>query len=443
MRNIYQKSFISIVISLVFAGGIFAQNYKLKQTVSVNGQKSESIVYVKGSRKRTEGGGFMGIGGDVANIEQCDLKRNVKISDKKKSYFIEPFDDGTDAVPAKPSAVSKPKPEPIIKGGVVTIISSSIDTGERKQMFGLTARHIKTSLKMEASPDACTKETMDMQTDGWYIDLPEFSCPVTRQQMPETPSPRRATGGCRDKTLFKTTGTAKLGFPLSETRTMSNGGMSFTQTTETVEFSKATLDASLFDIPNGYTLAQNADDLYGKPDMSAIMRNMGGDKDEDKPRISPTQIKETTDLAIKPKKPGMTRIGVFAPTNNSGENLSTTSLQAFLVEKLTLGNVEAVPVGTEADARAANCDYTLTSDFSKFKQSAASKIGGMFGKITKTDTSATKNYEAQVDFKLVSLSDGKTTLQNKAANKLQGDADKAAEAVLSLEAQQIFSKIQK
>jgi hypothetical protein len=436
MKHIFQKSFGFIVIGLLFVGGIFAQNYKLKQTVSMNGQKSESIVYVKGSRKRTEGGGFKGPGGDVATVEQCDLKRNLKISDKKKMYAVEPFDNDLNT-PTKPSPMSKGKTAPIVKGGVITFTSNITDTGERKQMFGLTARHVKTSMKMEATPDACMKENIESNTDGWYIDLPEFSCPITARPQAMPMPVQRDEGGCKDRIQFKTSGTGKLGFALQETRTFGTGEMNITQTTETLEFSKATLDAALFDIPNGYSLTANSQDLYGKPDMSEMMRGMSGNNDEDKPRVSPTQI------TLKPKKPGVTRIGVYAPTNNSGENLSTSNLQTFLIEKLTLGNIEAVPIGTEADARTSNCDYTLTSDFSKLKQSAASKIGGMFGKITNTDTSAAKNYEAQVDFKLISLSDGKTTLQNKAANKLQGDADKAAESVLSLEIQQIFGKIKK
>lgn len=58
-------------------------------------------------------------------------------------YAIEPFDDGTDTTPATPTPTTKNKPTPTVKGGTVTYISNITDTGERKQMFGLTARHIK------------------------------------------------------------------------------------------------------------------------------------------------------------------------------------------------------------------------------------------------------------------------------------------------------------
>ena len=67
------------------------QQYKLRQATSMMGMKSETIIYVKGMRKRTESQGMMGIGANQVSIEQCDLQRTVKLNTKKKLYFIEPF----------------------------------------------------------------------------------------------------------------------------------------------------------------------------------------------------------------------------------------------------------------------------------------------------------------------------------------------------------------
>jgi hypothetical protein len=44
------------------------------------------------------------------------------------------------------------------------------DTGERKQMFGYTARHLIMTMESESSPDACSVTKSKMQFDGWYID---------------------------------------------------------------------------------------------------------------------------------------------------------------------------------------------------------------------------------------------------------------------------------
>ncbi len=416
---------------------VFAQNYKIKQTISMMGQNMTSTVYVKGSRKRTESSGMMGMGGDVADIEQCDMKRNVKVSDKKKMYFIEPFatDDSAPAPASKPTGPTTAGK--ITKGGTVTMTTSINDTGERKQMFGLTARRLKTSMTMQSSPDACSQNDMSIETDGWYVDLPLFSCPMAmpRNPMAGMNEPKR---GCMDRTILKSSGGGKLGFAIELTTTMkSGGGEDFSQSISTLEFTKATLDDTLFDVPTGYAVANSSQDLYGRPDFSAMMR--GASDDEEKPSQKPapkmTGVSSMGDTQT-PKKSGVIRIGVLIPTNNGGEAISTTNMQTFLAEKLTGGNIEGVAVTSESDARSSNCDFVLSSDFSKLKQSTAGKIGGMFGKVT--NTSVGGNYDAQIDFKLVSLKSGQTTLQNKAASKSESNVDRAAEGVLAQEANAVL-----
>ncbi len=436
MRAIY-TFLVLVVIITCSAAGSFAQNYKIKQSTSLSGQTFESTVYVKGSRKRTENSGMMGFGGDIADIEQCDLKRNVKVNDKKKLYFIEPFAGGEVSEVVTPATRTPVTTGKVTKGGVVTMTSSIVDTGERKQMFGLTARRIKTVMTVESSPDACSKQNTRIETDGWYVDLPQFSCPVnvSRNPIPQTQQPR---SGCQDRMVAKQSGGGRLGFPLQLTQTMDSGegDSSFTQTIETIEFSKATLDDALFEVPANYTLANSSQDLYGRPDFSAMM---GGNQNADEYNRKSAPTKTYTPPTPAVKRPGVKRIGVLAPTNRSGESVSITNLQSYLVEKLSFGNVEGIAVGSEADARAADCDYILTSDFSKLKQSTSSKIGGLFGKVTNTDSSASLNYEAQVDFKLVKLAGGVSVLQNKASSKTAGNVVRAAEAVLALEAAAVLS----
>ena len=63
-----------------------------------------------------------------------------------------------------------------------------------------------------------------------------------------------------------------------------------------------------------------------------------------------------------------------------------------------------------------------------------------YKKTLNTDTSASRNYDTQVGFKLVPLLGGQT-IQNKAASKTQSDVDKSAEDALTQEVEQILSKI--
>jgi hypothetical protein len=215
------------------------------------------------------------------------------------------------------------------------------------------------------------------------------------------------------------------------TQTIQTGGengMVMTQKVETVEFSKAALEDGLFDIPAGYTQANSSGDLYGMPDYSSMIQTGKGQVDElEMPKPA------------KVKRPGVIRIGILPPTNKTAESVSAGDLQRFLAGRLTTGNYEGIAVSGEADARAAGCDYLVSSDISKMKQSTASKIGGIFGKVTSTDTSGSRNFDAQVDYRLVSLKSGQQVLQNRAAAKFDGTADRAAENVMKMEASAILA----
>ena len=420
---------IPLALTTLFAGAVSAQQttYKITQTMSMEGmpQPITTTTYVKGPRKRTEQGAMMGMGGDVATIEQCDLKQNVKVNDKKKMYHIDPMEDGTGAAPARGNAGGV-RSTPVKKGGTVTVTNSIVDTGERRQMFGMTARHLKTSMSMEASPDACMQGNMKTETDGWYIDLPDFSCPLPMRPMQYGPSAR---GGCEDHYVSHNSGSGKLGFPLEQT--MSMNGM--TQVIHTTDFSRAPLDQMLFDVPTSYTAVNDANELYGRPDMSAMMAamNKGGD-DQDKNSSSGNMRNMGT---AAPAFSGI-KVAVLIPTNR-GDSVSTSDLQNFLIGRITGGNVMAMAASSEAEARSMGANYILWSDISKLKQSTAGKIGGIFGRATGAPTGG--NYDAQVDFKLVKVSDGSTALSSKAMSKTENNAQGAAEAILGQEAAAVLA----
>lgn len=428
-------SILAAVFVAIFAVGANGQSYKIKQKISMAGQTFESTTYVKGQRKRSERSGIMGIGGDVADIEQCDLKQYVKVNDKKKLYFIEPFDNSIPVAPTPRQTPAKTANN-VIKGGTVTMTTTAVDTGERKQVNGFTARRVKTSISSEASPDACTKQTMKIETDGWYIDLPEFVCPVNiGRELPEYERPT----GCRDKFIVKSNGNARKGFALSETMTFTQGGQSFTQTTETVEVSKAALDQALFEVPASYKSVNDSNDLYGRPDFAEMMK--AAEESEKTGRSASTSVSPMAQSPVPTgvKKPGMIRIGVIQPSNRSGESVSTEGLQSFLIRQLTAGNVEAVPLSSVSDASSLACDYIVTTEISKLKQSTAGKIGGFLGKATGTSIGGSSPFDAQVDYVMTRSSDSKVVIKNKAAKKADGPVDKAAEAVFEMAASALIS----
>ncbi|MFN0124492.1 MAG: DUF3471 domain-containing protein, partial [Blastocatellia bacterium] len=145
----------------------------------------------------------------------------------------------------------------------------------------------------------------------------------------------------------------------------------------------------------------------------------------------------TTPSGSKPKKNNVARIGAYAPLNKSGELIEPDPLQALLIEKLTGERTDAIALTTEGSARDLGCDYVVMSVVSKLRQaSVAGRIGGLIGKGGSVDDTTT--YEAQVDFKLVSLADGKTVAQSKALSKAKGIPARAAEAAFVEEARLIL-----
>ena len=412
-----------------------AQQYKLKQSTSMMGMKTESTIYVKGMRKRTESAGIMGMAAPPITIEQCDLQRTIKINDKKKLYFIEPFakeeviEEDVKTPPVKTKPVTQPKTTPE-KGGIINMWYSINDTGERKKMNGFTARHVWTSQKIKPSPDACTmKDSIIIKTDGWYIDLPQFNCPI-RYTPTTTASPtEKQQPDCKDRYVTHRSGKGKLGFPLTETRTIIMGdGTSkkteFATSLETLEFSSQKLDSMLFEIPPGYALAANESELQDRFDMNEMM-NQYKNQNNDNGNTNPAEQ----------KKSGVIRIGVYEPKGGDGQ-LQAAALQQHLATSLTDGNIEAVVIATEEDAKKYSCDYTLATDFVKIK--SGSKVGGLLKAIKNTDPNAASSFNIEANLTLIKLSDGSTRLQPNVSGKYDGKVDDAASKALDDGSRQIL-----
>ncbi len=443
MKKIFFFLIAVLIAEFLVINPARAQQYKLRQVNNMMGMKTESTIYVKGMRKRTEAAGIMGMGGSTT-IEQCDLKRYIKINDKKKLYFIEPFSKETEEEideDAKPAAKIKPVTPPPAKtsqqnGGIVNMWYNITDTGERKKMYGFIARHVWTSQKIKPSADACTmKDSMVIKTDGWYIDLPQFNCPVqSRPSRAMMSSPNeRPKPDCMDKFVNHRSGKGKLGFPLTETRTikMGSGGAKtseFETNIETLEFSTVKLDSMLFEIPIGYTEAKEESELQDKMDVNELMnqyKNKAKEMGEER-TANPDQ-----------KKAGVIRIGVYEPKGS--DQVQSAALQQHMVNSLMDGNIEAVAISSEEDAKKFKCDYTLASEFSKIKQ--ASKVGGLLKAIKNADPNAASSYNIEVTQTLVKLLDGTTVLEPKPGGKYEGKIDAAAEKALDEGCQKVLKAL--
>ena len=409
-----------------------ASDLKITYKQTTSGQTMESTTMLKGLRERSEM--RMGQGMDMVNITQCDLKRTIQLSDNSRKYVITPMNVTATASGAASTPVA-PSSEPTRRGGVVTYTTTATDTGERKEMFGFTARHIKTTMVIASSPDACSPSNYKMDLDGWYIDFTYgLQCDVPQTQMAYNPS---AAGGCRDRYEFKSVGTVKRGYPLVETMTMygPDGRVVTTTTKEVVELSREPLDAALFDIPTGYTEAASTQELY----MPASMSDAGAISSREEPKESAPSVA----AGNTGKAPGSIRIGVVQIKNKTDKQISTEALRARLIGDLQSGNIEAVPLNAmsaiEADAecKLKQCDFILYTDLATLK---SSKIGGMFGRVT--GVSGASKTEAKVEYKLVAVGETSPRLQSSAGAKEEGE-DNSAGTALAQEARAVTAAVRK
>jgi hypothetical protein len=355
----------ALAIALICFSTIASADLKIKTRTTVMGHSTESTVYIKGGRQRTETS-FGGHGGAVSII-QCDQKRMITIAGDQ--CMVMAMGGGESSCPATPSmgammrGMGEGEPTPPRKGGVVTITRTSTDTGERQEMFGYKARHIKSSMAMESSPDACNQSHMKMEMDGWYADLSAgFSCSDESYRALACGGPG-AKRGCTDRIVMKGGGGGAPGYPLKQTMTMASEHGTFTTTTEVVELTNASLDAPLFDMPPGCKVM----------DMSAMM---GGAPPPAHSETTPEPAAAPTKTAATPPPPpapvvaaktaGVVRIGVVKIKDMSGQSLPVDNLRLNLIDEIQRHQHEAVPLDAEApqadvesEARSKQCDYIL------------------------------------------------------------------------------------
>ena len=373
---------IAILIGCLMSVAVVANaDTKVKMRQTSGGQTYENTTYIKGKRQRSETNN-----GQMVMVQQCDLRRNIQIMPQAQAYIIQPYD-----VPATSNAGTTSgntsQPGAVRKGGVVTSTVTTKDTGERKQMFGFTARHIITTMVMDSTPDACSPVKTKMEIDGWYIDAAfAFECDIQR---PYTPYKPQANGGCQDRYETKQIGAAKKGFPVWEKTTMfgPTGTESFSTVNEVVEFSHAALDPSLFDIPAGYRevsdFASAMSSTYGTSPSSSSSSSDSGNNSPPAANVKKASQPASASTELGPKKAGVIRLGVAAvKTGNVGEAMNAGELalavQNTLIQSLKATSVEVVAIqatgaAIQAEAQQKECDFVVYTNVTH------KKGGGGFG----------------------------------------------------------------
>lgn len=390
MRNALYT--LAVILSAVVCSTPALADVKIKAKQTMGGQSYENTTYIKGKRQRSES-----MNGMMINLTQCDLRRGVQLNSQSKTYVVNAFNDGTQ--PAAKSTAVVDKNGVVQAGGRVTTTVTTKDTGERKQMFGFTAKHLIITMETVSSPDSCNKMNTKMQTDGWYIDA-EFvlDCDYGYQGYNGYNS---KSGGCKDKYEMKTIGTAKRGYPVYEKMTMfdESGKETYSMVNEVVELSKATLEATLFDIPADYREVQDASQMYASASTSSStsMSSSSSSSNYSSANSGVAQSIRTAaqnsngnaGSSVGDKQAGVVRIGLATvKTGAVGDGITASELSAAvqntLQSYLKLPNVEVVTLDAKlasaitAEAQQKECDYVIYANVSH-KKGGGGGFGGMFG----------------------------------------------------------------
>ncbi|HTD22242.1 MAG TPA: hypothetical protein VK738_06290 [Terriglobales bacterium] len=238
------------------------------------GMPSEQTTYIQGDRRRREyrnaqgsprsdGSMDMSYGPHLVAITRCDLGQAFELNLDKNEYEAM-------AYPPKPLRLSKAEMDAmqqrtpqVAKAGNATlrIETTTVDTGERKQIFGHTARHVM--ITSRSVPLAGSKATAyESASDGWYIDLDtRISCDMKWPEGKRGFSYLSAGNAPGEKIEFVSHGDPETGAPVDLKFTSSQtivlpDGTTQTHTsisqTQVTSLEQRPLDPALFAVPTGF-----------------------------------------------------------------------------------------------------------------------------------------------------------------------------------------------
>jgi hypothetical protein len=326
----------------------------------ISGDKtSTGTVLLHGARQR------MSSESSIASIYQADEHRSVQINADTHVYLVSPDPGPAPEATAVPAGTKH-------KGGQITNVTAVVDTGEKKDVFGFTARHLKTGVTKEASPEACDKRPEKVEIDGWYIDLPPTittaGAPPPLREVRVDPK----DASCSD-TIIYVRPPASMTYPVSYTMTVSSGtDAPVTSKMEATEIKRTVVDPQQFEVPADYM-------EVGSPALLALDHRPGSDG---------------------AKKPGAIRVGVAPVVNSSGQQVSASDLTDAIVVSFEESGTNAIvlkgstPAQVAEDCRQRSCDFLLASTLSELKHPGK----GMLGKISGTNAEA---LSAKVDYQLI------------------------------------------
>jgi hypothetical protein len=218
--------------------------------------------YFQNDRRRSEHRTLSGsnYGPPLALITRCDTGQMIELNPEDKQYDSHPIPKFPSEEERRPLAAKYASTAAKLAPTVLVEVTT-VDTGERKKLFGYEARHVVTREKhtrLNGSKDT-EQETVK---DAWYADLPiALSCfPRARRTFGFLTTMKN--GQPADVPSVRFVGEQETGFALSLKTTtrqvfvLPDGVKRETTSTsgeDVTELYTGSLDPGLFEIPRGFT----------------------------------------------------------------------------------------------------------------------------------------------------------------------------------------------
>lgn len=221
-----------------------------------------TTVYLQGDRKREETriapAAQLGPGAHTAVITRCDRGDSLLIDFGEREYIVTPLRSLLPAGQQVPLAAAPHPPTLIVE-------TTSVDTSERRTMFGRQARHVITT-ERRIPHDRSISDNSESVTDGWYIDI-STSLPCERGQsggaVVTVLTVNKSADGLSTTPVvsFRDIGKRETGYVVASTNTVTFHDTSADGTTrqfvstlhrEVTQITEQPLDPALFEPPAGF-----------------------------------------------------------------------------------------------------------------------------------------------------------------------------------------------
>ena len=201
---------------------------KIRIREADNGSITSRTEYYKDRFWRRDQGPYVSLIVDSAG------RRTIEVFPQRREYVVH--------------TVTRPA-EPPHSDNTFLVEIETRDTGERRQVFGHTARHfITTEHRQMEHRDQPPSDIKDIVTDGWYLDIPGhfpgLSGIGTVAFLTTSVAPANRTGPPEVPFVIKTHGRGPEGLAIRE--------QTADRLREVTELSEAPLDPKLFEPPSGF-----------------------------------------------------------------------------------------------------------------------------------------------------------------------------------------------